>query len=562
MRRIRMLVAIASALVMAATAASGAPSRPNFLVIVTDDMAWSDLGAFGGEIDTPNLDALAKAGVRMTGFYTSPSCSPTRAMLLTGLDNHRVGLGAMPGEQTAEQRGQPGYEGYLTRYAPTLAERLSEAGYYTVMSGKWHLGFEEDQSPAARGFQKSFALLNGLQNQFGANQDARWDPVGERAIFREGRELAKYPVGAYSSDYFADRLIGFLQEEKGEKPFLAYLALTQPHWPLQAPAETIAKYKGRYDAGPEALRAARLERQKALGLLRADAQPHPIMGAAAWNSLTTEQRAIEARKMEIYAAMVDEADQSVGRVLDALRQSGQLENTIVVFMSDNGPHPRPEDRPGLRRAPNVAPAALAALELDNSLESLGSAKSYTAYGFGWAQAGSAPSRLFKGLTTEGGIRSTAFVAGPGISGGRITDAFLHVADITPTVLDLAGVEASARHGPPMDGRSWVRLLRGQAPAVRAPDEVVGWELFNGRAVRQGDWKAVLLSPLLSPMGGSKWELFNLRDDPGETRDLSASEPKRLAALVAAWEAYAKRNGVVVPAPRSQAPAARNPAVSH
>jgi arylsulfatase A-like enzyme len=456
-----------------------------------------------------------------------------------------------------ELKGKPGYEGYLRKDVPTLAEMLSQAGYSTAMVGKWHLGLEEDQSPAARGFQKSFAMLEGTQNHFGANQDERWDAVGEASTFREGRALAKYPTGVYDADYYADRLIGFLNEAGPDKPFFAYMALTQPHWPLQAPAQTIAKYKGRYDAGPEVLRSARLERQKALGLVRADVRAHPVMGAKAWDSLSPEQRAIEARRMEIYAAMVDEMDQSVGRVLEALRKRGQLDNTIVVFMSDNGPHARPEERPNVRPHRAPSPQDFAALKIDNSLENLGAATSYTAYGPVWAQAGSAPSRLFKGLTTQGGIRTTALVAGPGVVGGRTSPAFLHVTDIAPTVLDLAGAEGQAvlktRKGPPFEGRSWAKLLRAEATDVRGPDEVMGWELFFGRAVRQGDWKATyVVMPGAGGVTAARWELFNLRDDPGETQDLAQREPQRLQALVKSWEAYAHRNGVVLPSAQTTA----------
>jgi arylsulfatase len=530
--------------------------RPNFLVIVADDLGFSDLGAFGGEIATPNLDALAARGVRLTGFHTAPTCSPTRSMLMTGSDNHRVGLGTMAETLTPLQRGRPGYEGYLNDRSLTIAEALKGAGYRTVLSGKWHLGLEEGQSPAARGFDRSFSLSQGLSNHFGADQNAAWAAAGSAPTYREDGKVVRYPDGAYSSDYFAERLIGFLEEGQADpRPFFAYLAFTAPHWPLQAPPETIAKYKGRYDAGPEALRQARLTRQKALGLIPDAVRDHATDEVPEWASLTPDQRAWEARKMEVYAAMVDRLDQNVGRVIAALKAQGRYEDTVIIFLADNGPEATPLVAPNNLTAD---PAAVATLRIDNGLENLGKASSYVGYGRGWALAASAPSRLVKSYTTEGGIRAPAIVAGPGVTGaGRIADAFLHVKDIQPTLLDLAGAtRPTTRAGKlvaPAEGHSWAGLLKGAQTAARPADETVAWELFYRRAVRQGDWKAVFL-PVApggaytreAPVSGT-WELFNLKDDPGETVDLADREPARLKALVASWDGYAADAGVIIPA---------------
>ena len=547
---------IASAIFLGATCtgAQAAAARPNILVIVADDLGYSDIGAFGGEIDTPNLDALARRGVRLTGFHTAPTCSPTRAMLLTGADNHEVGLGTMAEQITPVQRGRPGYEGYLNDRSTTLAELLHDAGYRTVMAGKWHLGLTEAQSPAARGFERSFALLQGVHNHYGADQNAAWAKAGVAATYRENGRIARFPEGVYSADYFTDRLIGFLDEgAKDPRPFFAYLTFTEPHWPMQAPPELIAKYRGRYDDGPEALRDRRLARLKALGLVAQDVQPHALVGVPAWASLSPEQRALQARKMEVYAAMVERLDQNVGRLIQALKRSGRYDNTLIVFLSDNGPEGTPMDAPmGV-----TDPEALSGLGIDNSLAALGSAKSYVTYGPGWAQAGSAPSRLVKGFTTEGGIHTPAIVAGPGVAGeGRIVSAFLHVKDILPTAMDFAGApvprERAGRPVLPPEGHSWAAVLQGRAEAVRGDDEVVGWELFFRRAIRQGDWKAVYLPVTATPYSRDlpqpgRWELFDLRRDPGETTDLAEREPGRLKALIAAWDRYASGAGVVVPA---------------
>lgn len=532
---------------------AAAQTRPNFLVIVADDLGFSDLGAFGGEILTPNLDALAARGVRMSGFYTAPTCSPTRSMLLSGVDHHQAGIGAMAEALTPVQRGAPGYEGFLNDRVVTLPELLQAAGYRTLMSGKWHLGREENQSPAARGFERSFALLGGLHNHFGQDQTEAWKATGQSALYREDGKPASYPEGRYSSDYFADRLIGYLEEGANDpRPFFAYFTFTAPHWPLQAPAEAIAKYKGRYDKGPAALRAERLSRLKALGLVPPNVRPHDFEDAGDWEKLSPEERAIEARKMEVFAAMVERLDQNVGRVLETLRLQGKLDNTVIVFISDNGAEGTPFMGP-----PSLSPEKVAAIGIDNSLGNIGAATSYVGYGPGWAQAATSPSRLQKGYTTEGGIRVPAIVAGPGVVPGRIVDAFLSVSDIQPTFLAMAGVDhpASWKGRPvlPQQGRSWSRLLAGAEVAVRSPDEPFGWELFYRRGLRLGDWKVVYLprSPdgaaysRLDPIA-TDWELYNLQDDPGETRNLARERPEKLKELVSAWNAYAREVGVITP----------------
>ncbi|MFE8583746.1 arylsulfatase [Sphingomonas sp. NCPPB 2930] len=552
-----------------------AKDAPNFLVIVADDLGWSDLGAFGGEIATPNLDALALSGVRFTGFHTAPTCSPTRSMLMSGVDNHEAGLGTMAELLGPETRGRPGYEGYLNDRVASIAELLHAGGYTTLMAGKWHLGLTPEREPAARGFEHSFALLQGLSNHFGEDQNDAWTRAGLAPSYRDDGKPAALPKGTYSADYFADRLIGYLDaaaRSGDRRPFFAYLPFTTPHWPLQAPAETIAKYKGRYDAGYEALRSQRLARQKALGLVPADAVPHALELARPWASLTAEERAIEARKMEVYAAMVDRMDQNVGRVLAALKAQGRLDNTIILFFADNGPEgndihaPSPRFKVG---SPDAALPPAEALGIDNSLGNIGKGSSYVGYGPGWAQANSVPSWLVKSYTTEGGIRVSAFAAGRGVKGGgRIANANLDVRDVAPTLLDYAGLrQPSAFAGRPIlpyEGHSLRPVLAADAAGVRGADEALGYELFFRRALRKGDWKVVYLPAPTNryTRGGvstGRWQLFNIAADPGETKDLSAAEPARLADLVAAYDRYAKAKGVVplpAGAETATAPAAR------
>lgn len=537
----------------AAPGTAQSAARPNFLVIVADDLGWSDLGAFGGEIATPNLDALANSGVRFTGFHTAPTCSPTRSMLLSGVDNHEAGIGTMVESRPAAFADRPGYEGYLNDRVASIAELLQQGGYRTLMSGKWHLGLTEDRGPAARGFDHSYALLQGLGNHFGADQNAAWTKAKANSLYRQDGKLMKFPVGHYSADQFADKLIGFLDDgAAGKRPFFAYLTFTTPHWPMQAPAETIAKYKGRYDAGYEVLRAQRLERQKKLGLVALDQQPHALDGVKPWDSLTAEQKAFEARKMEVYAAMVDRMDQNVGRVVAELKRTGQYDNTVIVFLSDNGPEGSEIDAPFQVRG---VPDGAKKLGIDNRLENIGNATSYVGYGAGWAQANSTPSWLVKGYPTEGGTRVSAFASGKDVVGNRIARGYLSVTDIAPTLLDLAGLTQPTTYKGrailPFEGHSLVPVLAEKASEVRSPEEPIGTELFYRRALRKGDWKAVYLPKSGSAyprdgVGEGKWQLFNLATDPAETTDLAASHAAKLAELVADWDRYAAQKGVALP----------------
>lgn len=549
-----------------AEAAPAAAVRPNFLVIVADDLGWSDLGAFGGEIETPNLDALALSGVRFTGFHTAPTCSPTRSMLMSGVDNHEAGLGTMAELLSDATRGRPGYEGYLNDRVASIAELLRAGGYATLMAGKWHLGLTPDREPAARGFEHSFALLQGLSNHFGEDQNAAWAAAGNAPSYRDDGKPSALPKGRYSADYFAERLIGFLDgaaRAGDRRPFFAYLPFTTPHWPLQAPPETIAKYKGHYDAGYEALRESRLARAKQLGLVPADAVAHTTEQVAGWATLDPATKAIEARKMEVYAAMVDRMDQNVGRVVAALKRLGRYDDTIILFFADNGPEGNVIDAPTPRFTAGAKPAGATpdaaakpdpALGIDNRLANIGKGTSYLGYGPGWAQANSAPSWLVKGYPTEGGIRVSAFAAGKGVKGdGRIANANLDVRDVAPTLLDYAGLRQPATFAGhpilPYEGHSLRGVLAAGAPAVRSDAEPIGYELFFRRALRKGDWKAVYLpagnnSYTRKGVSTGRWQLFDVAADPGETRDRAGDEPARLAELVAAYDAYAKAKGVV------------------
>jgi arylsulfatase len=361
------------------------PLRPDVLLIVADDLGHSDLGVLGSEIRTPNLDALAREGLLLTSFLVSPACSPTRAMLLTGADAHAAGLGTMAGEAAENQKGRPGYEGRLSDGAVTIATRLSRAGYHTYLSGKWHLGTDEPQGPRAQGFERSFALLPG-----GASHFADAAPLVEgrdRASYVEDGRETTLPAGFYSSAHITDRLIEQIRGGLADgKPFFAFASYTAPHWPLQVPDADLDLYRGAYDEGWDVLRARRFEAMRKRGIVpRTSPDPPRTRFARAWSALSPDEKRREARKMEIYAAMVENLDRHVGRLLRFLKDAGRYERTLVLFFSDNGAEGNPIDR--LR-----ANAAWIPKRFDNSLENLGRPGSYAWLGPGWAQA-TTPFRL-------------------------------------------------------------------------------------------------------------------------------------------------------------------------
>ena len=520
--------------------------QPNILLIVADDLGYSDIGVYGGEINTPNIDRLARDGIQLTDFHTGMSCAPTRAMLLTGIDHHRVGLGAS--EETLNLfaphlRAYPGYEGFLNANVPTLPELLRGVGYRTYMTGKWHMGSADDNSPRSRGFDRSFVLLDGAAGHF---NDKQVVPGSEKetVTYREDGEITALPDGFYSSRFYAHKLIDYLESDNNNsQPFFAYLAFTAPHWPIQAPDESIEKYAGRYDDGFEALFQERLQRQKALGLVAESVVGQPLPpGAAKWSQLSEEARRQSARSMEVYAAMVDDMDRYIGEVIQTLKDTGQYENTLVVFISDNG-----ADARALARTPALQ--KLAEICCDNSTENLGRPDSFVLYGPEWARASTAPGKFFKSFPTQGGVRNPAIISFPklGVGGARYQE-FASVLDLVPTFLELAGAEYPAGESPGesptrLQGASLVPVIEGGTEPIHSDDYAMGWETLGRRALRRGDWKVVSLPP---PLGNSEWQLYNLQTDPAESRDVSTDHPEVLTELIAAWDIYAKTNGVVQP----------------
>lgn len=516
-------------------------SRPNFLIVMVDDMGYTDVGAFGGEIDTPNVDSLAVAGVRLSDFHTSASCSPSRSMLLSGADNHRAGLGTMAELLSDAQRGQPGYEGYLNERVASMAEVLRAGGYRSYMAGKWHLGHEDGQLPSDRGFDRSLVLVDGGASHFADMAGAI--PADHPATYaRDGERLSELPGDFYSSRSYADFLIDAIRagRAESERPFLAYLAFTAPHDPLHVPEPWLSRYRGRYDGGYEELKAARAAGAAAAGLVPTGAPVRPMLDATPrWSALNADERAYQSRLMEVYAGMVSNLDYHLGRVLAYLRDVGEYENTIILFLSDNGPNAgRLEEYPG-----NADGVFLS--QFDQSVENVGNPGSAHAYGSGWAQASAGPFAHFKMTIGEGGIRAPFIAVGPGIAPGRTSGAFATIMDVVPTLLEAAGVQhpdnIDGRPVLPMDGRSMLGLLVGREERVHPDAAYVAGEMGGGMYVRQGRYKAALLA---RPHGNGTWALYDLSTDPGETTDLATREPERLEAMKQAFADYAERVGLV------------------
>lgn len=522
----------AALLVGAAKPAPKAVARPNVVVILADDVALMDFGAYGGEARTPNIDALAGRGALFTQFRASPLCSPSRAMLLTGMDAHLTGVATIPEVLPKEQRGKPGYAMALEPGVLTLADRLRAQGYRTVMAGKWHMGEAPGQMPQAHGFDRSFALAaSGADNW----ADRSYMPYYKDAPWFENGVEASLPKDFYSSRFIVDKLIAYLGETDQTKPFFAYLPFQAIHIPVQAPQQFIDRYKGRYDKGWEVLRAERHRRAQALGLIprgapMADLPP----GYRRWASLSDEDRALYAARMEVNAAMLEAMDFHIGRLIRHLKASGAYDNTIFVISSDNGPEPsRGDDDPTLRAFHRLT-------GYDIGAATMGGPGHWGFIGPEWAAAAATPGAWYKFYATEGGIRVPLIMAGPGIAPRRIASPAM-VTDIAPTLLDWLKVDPGAVAGKPMTGRSLLPVLGGKVASAYAADEPRAVEVSGNAALYLGDYKITRSVP---PVGDGQWRLYNLARDPGETTDLSAREPAIRQQLLTAYNAYAKRVGVL------------------
>ena len=535
-RALVLQLALCACLVPGAGAAD--KGRPNFVILVADDWGFSDVGAFGGEIATPHLDALAARGSRFSNFHVAATCSPTRAMLLTGVDHHRNGVGNMPETTPPEQEGKPGYAGVLAPDTVTLATMLRDAGYHTYVAGKWHVGKAPENLPGRRGFERSFIQADSGTDNW---ENRPYMMLYDKTYWFEQDRPAQLPKDFYSSRFFVDKTIGYIREQAADgKPFMAYIGFQANHIPIQAPAEFVAKYRGRYDQGWTALRQARRDGAVRTGMMPPGMPLATLASTVAWDSLTPEKQRQQARRMEVYAGMAEAMDAEVGRLVQHLQSSGQYDNTVFVFLSDNGSDPAD---------PFNIPSANAWVRMNYQVdvEPLGGKGTFSANGPSWASATVGPLQGYKYFAGEGGLRVPLIVSGlPGVASGAVVSALTHVNDIVPTLLEAAGISPhqglyAGRTVQTLSGHSLLPLLQGKANYVYRPDEALGYELAGSAALFLGDYKLV---KNIAPLGDGQWRLFNLRQDPGETRDLQSTEPAMFATMRAAYDQYAQDYGVL------------------
>lgn len=536
-----MLFAAALCVSSAASAQRAKPRQPNIVILLADDWGFSDVGAFGGEIATPNLDMLARKGVRFSNFHVAGSCSPTRAMLQTGVISHRAGLGNMPETIPPEHRGKPGYETHISNNVVTIAELLRAQGYRTYFTGKWHLGHTADTLPGARGYDRALALSQSGADNFENKPNLL---LYTRADWTEDGKPAKLPSRFYSSTLLVDRMIAYIGSGKTSgKPFLASVNFLANHIPVQASDADIAAYRGRYAQGWTVLRDNRRAGAIAQGIVPAGVPMVRMKTTKDWEGLTPAERQQRAGAMAAYAAMATAMDREIGRLIAYLKAQGEYENTVFLFLSDNGAEATDPMEMGILARWN------ARLLYDQSTAQQGRPGSLTATGAGFASASSAPLRGYKFTASEGGLRVPLIIAWPGKSGirsGGVAGSFTHVTDIAPTLLALAGGPAQrgifdGRKVEPMTGTDLRPLLTDPAATAHAADKPIGYELSGNAALFKGRYKLVKNLP---PYGDGRWRLYDITADPGETRDLSTAMPQRFAGMQADYRAFAAKNGVL------------------
>ncbi|MGI9257796.1 MAG: sulfatase-like hydrolase/transferase, partial [Gammaproteobacteria bacterium] len=516
-----------------ASQANGNPDeRPNILLIVADDLGYLDVGFFGSEIATPHLDELAMGGLRLANLHAAPSCAPTRAMLMSGTTFGEAGVTAL--------------DDPLLEEVATLPERLQAAGYHTYMAGKWNLGYHAEDGPAERGFDRSYALMKAADNHLGRStfSTSTADLPTTRdgfAAYREDGEPAQWADGWFSSRVYTDKLVEYIDENIGDGvPWFGYLAFTAPHWPLQIPDDWLDSSAGRYDEGYNVLLEARYREAQRLGVLPDSLDLEGYMGSVpAWEELDDEERRILTRTMEVYAAMVENMDMHVGRVVDFLETAGQLDNTVILFSSDNGAD-------GAHRT--FQPTTVPRTDTDSSFENIGRAESFFTVGRGWGEAAMAPYRGVKGALFEGGTLVAGFINHAEIADkGGIDHNYLTMMDVLPTFLEIAeqpvsGVEFQGREVLPIRGRSFWGVATGERNAVREADEAVPWAV----PTPDGPPRRTVLVRWPWKLYGERtddaelhWSLYNLETDPGERQDLALERPEMISELVSVWQSYGR-----------------------
>lgn len=516
--------------------------KPNILMILVDDLGYTDLGTYGGNIETKNIDQLANTGFRFSNAHAYPTCAPSRASLMTGQSPHRVGMGGQNGMTPPGVSSKaPGYSGSLEGDFVGIARLLHDNGYRTYQSGKWHLGDEEHQLPMALGFEKHFSLLDGAASHY---QDMlpislRVSPSGKATYMRNGEIVHALPEGFYSTKNYTNEIITMIDADKDdERPFFAYLAYTAVHDPLHAPEQYIEKYSSSFDKGFEKLRQDRIDGLKKHGLIT-DGSPATawLKEIPDWGSLTSDQKADLSRRMAVYAAMLDYMDQQIGRLIDYLKKIGEYDNTLIVVASDNGAAGTPKVVYTLGHATDI--------EWQNvnyflkNVSSYGRPGSFPTMGLPNAQASSGPYHSFKTSLHEGGTRIPLILKLPDKKSGAIVDTFFHLSDLYPTFAEYAQIDVSGQHE--LQGISFKSYL--ESMNTIAVDREFGMEYMGLRAYRDGEWKLLFIPEAAG--GTGDYALYNLTSDPGETRDLSQSNPELVTQLSRAWFDYASRNNVIV-----------------
>ena len=516
--------------------------QPNILVILFDDVGFSGFGAYGGDERTPRIDALAQRGVILSRYYTSPFCGPTRAMLMTGMDSHQVGMGTLVETVTPAMRSAPGYSMRWKADQKTIGTMLSAAGYQTYVTGKWGIGEIGANLPNKFGFDRSYVM----DATGGGNYDAKPYLPGSHSVewFEDGKPIT-LPQDYYSSRSLVDKMIEYVDAGDPQRPFFGYVALQAAHMPIQVPVEYVDRYNGVFDRGWDVMREERLGRAIERGLVppTTTLKPAPEVHRA-WNDLTPRERALATREMQVNAGMMEAADEHIGRLLDHLKAKGQLDNTIVMVLSDNGAES------GQSRISGVANLVLDGVKLiegfDTSYENLGQRRSVTAVGPEWASVLSSPFDLYKFYGSEGGLRVPFVIAGPGIAASGVEHAPVHVADIVPTMLEAPGVAYDPAQ---FYGRSVLAMLKGASDTTYADNESFALEVSGNAALYRGQWKITRNTP---PLGDNQWRLYDISLDPGETTDLSGANPELFKEMLAEYQTYADKVGVLELGPEDNA----------
>jgi arylsulfatase/uncharacterized sulfatase len=516
--------------------------RSNIVLILADDLGYTDISPFGSEINTPNIARLAAEGVSFTNYHTAGSCAPARAMLLTGVDSHRNGVPNIPEALPAEQRAYEHYQGVLNDKVVTLANVLQAGGYHTYMTGKWHLGHTPELLPSARGFDRTIAMADtGADNW----EQRTYLPIYDRAHWYADGAEHTLPDDFYSSKYFIDKTIEFIASNaEDDQPFFAYIPFQAVHMPVQAPREFSDKYAGLYDDGWTVMREKRRLAAERAGVIPVGTEAVVTPGTLVWDSLTEEQKRHHARRMEVYAGMVDAMDMHIGRLMDYLESIGEYDNTVFVFTSDNGAEGSNIIRPNGGSA--LAPW-FDIVGYNSDYETLGERGSWNAIGPSNATIAASPLTYYKFHANEGGLRVPAVISGPGIARqGDMTDEFTFVTDLAPTILSLVGVDDHdgnwlGREVEPIVGSNFSEFLTGDSLLVHDVSDPIGYELGGNSALFKGDYKIVINR---TGQSETAWHLFNIKADPGETRDLAKEQPALLAEMLADYENYVQANNVL------------------